>query len=519
MAFMNLRRSFSVVVLMSAAASACQSSGDDVAADEAAIQSGACGSSIEDLSGEGRDAASIVGNDDLVAKMLLRSTDGCPLTFREVVGKLHKAGCGKGAMLADVVSERSTLIGKPEGGRVVLFPRCNTESTFSSGSEEDAELVLAPLQSVRTEGPVGDAVEMIAHDKTAGVFNFYAVEGRKWRFFGDSRSMLKGPGKGEQRRCASCHASGGLVMKELESPWMNWDSTNGGRAPGIDDVRANLAKNLDLPEIKSFSNPFSRFFALEQTVTRANEAWNAVRVDHLVKSGTLAQLLEPVFCDKELNLGNGEMPLVDEQTSVRLELPRESLAKVDAAAKTAVKDRQGNVLAQDTVRAGFHAEHARTDLQYAELLIERKLVTQKLVTAIRRVDPTRSVLSDERCSLVASVPSVDLESTNVSEKVDAAFAQALAGKANRSAPENELLRNLQETEDAARARSDKFFDQCAERLKNEPDALALDFETVMSAHRNRIRKHPIAEAPELLPFDSLGGSERTKLSVDSCKLH
>src|SRR5262245_42063441 len=57
-----------VLLLMMGAA--CQGAADDVSADEAAVTSSACLASIEDVSGERRDAAAIVKNDDAVAKML-----------------------------------------------------------------------------------------------------------------------------------------------------------------------------------------------------------------------------------------------------------------------------------------------------------------------------------------------------------------------------------------------------------------------------------------------------------------
>src|SRR5262249_35932133 len=84
----------------------------------------------------------------------------------------------------------------------------------------------------------GHEVEMIGFDRSAGVYNYYSVEDlsgagsgeRKqvWRFFGNSQDFLsKGPGDGnfplQVRRCAGCHVNGGLIQKELQSPWLHWD--------------------------------------------------------------------------------------------------------------------------------------------------------------------------------------------------------------------------------------------------------------------------------------------------------
>jgi hypothetical protein len=512
---------------------ACQG-GEEVESATANVEGGPCAAVIEDLSGEGRSAAAIVANNDLVAKKVLQA-GSCAKTFRDVVATLKASGCGKEGMMADVVSERSALIGKPEGGRVVMHPACDPESTFVTGAPRDFELLLAPKEGVGPDGPIGDALEMIAHDATSGVFNFYAVEDGKWRFFGDSRSMLKGPGKGNERRCAHCHAEGGLVMKELATPWQNWDHSNTDRQPGIDEVRANLAKQLGLEEIGFLSNPGSRFFGLEQTVRNGNAAWNAKRVAHLAKNGTLAELVEPLLCTKEFNLQNGfsndlfvheagERQLADGIVDkALLSLHQVMKDRNERPIMRFKRDESGALLdamepATDTVSGFFRAVPAAIELGYAELLVEKKLVSKKLVDAMRRVDATRPIFSPDRCSLVASMPKVDIASPRAAARIDAALIKALEAKSPRSAAENELLRNLREPDADAAKRVDGFFAKCAERAAAEPDALALDLGKIVSAHRNAIRARPIAEAAELLPFDVHNAPATARLGLGSCRL-
>jgi hypothetical protein len=559
-----VRNLLTVLVLATAAACGSNASEDDDASADA-ISGGACGTQIEDLSGEGRSAADIAKNNDAVAKLLLNPTaNGCPLTFKAVIDKLKAAGCGKDGMNADIVSERSQLIGKPEGGRGVLVPNCKGLTA--------AELLLAPPVTLHTSGPLPAAVEIIAQDTRSGVFNFYAAENGKWRFFGDSRSMLKGAGKGDERRCASCHTSGGLVMKELDSPWMNWPGQTG--TTGADEVRENLGKNLDVP-ISRFSQGF-REFKLQTTVEQANETWNKKRIEHIQQQGTVAELLKPLFCTQEVNFKNsgqrggdvdvgasfeveavlgpdayakaikasGQIMLDGKQQPVmRLKRgegsstfldtkgkPLEGPAPdnepfhvmedgriVDANEKVVTGREVAKEVAVDTVVPGFGVTVAAIDASYIGALVERKLVSSTLERAIRRVDMTRPLFSDARCGLLAALPQVDLKSAQgLAQRIDAALLKALEAKSPRTAAESELLANVKESDAAGAARFDKFASACAARQKSDAGAFALDALRVLSQQRNRVRKMPIAEHNELMPFDKLNVSDSARLDPKTC---
>ena len=560
-----VRHLLAVLVFATAAACGSKASEDDDAASAAAISGGACETQIEDLSGEGRSAADIAKNNDAVAKLLLApAAKGCPLTFKAVIDKLKAAGCGKDGMNADIVSERSQLIGKPEGGRGVLVPNCNGLTA--------AELLLAPPVTLHTSGPLPAAVEIIAQDTRSGVFNFYAAENGKWRFFGDSRSMLKGAGTGDERRCASCHTSGGLVMKELDSPWMNWPGQTG--TIGADEVRENLGKNLDVP-VSRFSQGF-REFKLQTTVEQANETWNRKRVEHIQQQGTVAELLKPLFCTQEVNFKNsgqiggdvdvgasfevgavlgpdayakaikasGQVMLDGKQQPVMrlkreggsdtfldtkgkpLQGPAPDNAPFHVTEDGRIIDANGMVVtgrevakevAVDTVVPGFGVAVATIDASYIGALVERKLVSSTLERAIRGVDMTRPLFSDARCGLLAALPQVDLKSAQgLAERIDAALLKALEAKSPRTAPESELLANMKEPDAVGAARFDKFASACAARQKSDAGAFALDALRVLSQQRNRVRKMPIAEHNELMPFDKLNVSDSARLDPKTC---
>jgi hypothetical protein len=123
--------------------------------------------------------------------------------------------------------------------------------------------------------------------------------------------------------------------------------------------------------------------------------------------------------------------------------------------------------------------------------------------------------------LIATTPhrsSWSSGSTQVGSKLVASITQSLETKAKRTAAEEELLRNLRESDDAASARVDTFLKACSERATKDPDAFALDMAKLLSAQRNAVRKLPIAEANELFPFDELNVPPTVKLNVAKCTL-
>jgi hypothetical protein len=520
---------------------------------------GPCSALIEDRSGEKRAAASIAGGDDAIAQLVFQhSTDSCPVSLRGLIDKLRAEGCGKEGIQADIVSERSVVFGRPDEGRAVLVPNCP--------GREPEDLLISPPASIGQTGALTEAAEIIARTKD-GTFNFYALDGKKWQFFGDSRSMLKGPGPSSERKCASCHNSGGLVMKELADPWTNWDARiNSGRVFGIDEMRANLAKNLGLDKpIEAFSGPMmSRSFNLEVTVRAGNEKWNQKRVDHLVKAGSAKELLRPLFCTQEINLAYGQgihqnddpayasaikkagqtmrddagqaimawvhdprtgiytdtagSPLVDaEQKPFTV---NDKGVLLDPAGK-AVTDRKAQMKpATDTPVPFVEVRQAAIDFEYIDVLLQRTLVSDNLVQAIENVDLGRPVFSETRCGLLEIVPNVALEPTaTFAARLDEAMSKALAGKSGPA--EAELAKNLASPADS-KARREKFDAACSDRLSGktgEPkDEVILDFLRMASQARNKLRKQPISEHAELLPFDNLAVSDNTRWDPATCKL-
>jgi hypothetical protein len=223
----------------------------------------------------------------LFAKLVLRKGDSCPTTFKDMIARLREATpaelpCAdkepedpeERGFITAFVSETAQALDKPTNFRSVTMRSCG------GGSEQD---LLFSQFGFTVGGPLPDKVEIISFDATAGVFNFYDAADDGLGFFGSSKDLLQGAGEGEVRRCAKCHPAGGLVMKELESPWLHWENENFG-TPGTDDI---LAAHPELGESPCCSDFDASGEAVELTVKVGNDMWNTTKLAHL-RSGPAA---------------------------------------------------------------------------------------------------------------------------------------------------------------------------------------------------------------------------------------
>src|SRR5690606_27417034 len=293
-------------------------------------------------------------------------------------------------------------------------------------------------------------VEIMAFDETAGVFNYYEAEpSGEIKFFGNSKDMLKGP-DGQVRRCAGCHTGGGMIMKELDTPWLHWEGhmdTPGARE--LVEAHDDLGRKTDGLEF-------------EGLVKGANRTWNQTRLDFLRESGGPADLLRPLFCDIEINLDNGadfESPVGGGPGGSEMSrIPFDSLldpklksfgsisvafADYDAIIK-ANNQRVGGVPgAIDTVFDYVFVERSHADMDLIDKLKAAEIVDDELIKDILLVDFTRPVFSDDRCALlqfVPQIPNAELNPTAIREGLIANLGSPEAGT-----PAADLLANLQAT--------------------------------------------------------------------------
>ena len=484
---------------------------------------------------------------DPVARLVLAK--GCPGTFDDVAKVLAEADdrdCdddGFSPVRTTLLSERAQMRGTPEGSmdecaqkpiaifRGVVQRNCGGRPAYGLFAS------LAPLATVQKKLP--DMIEMIGYDPKTGSFRFYTHEDGRWRYHGDSFDMLEGMAPDGARRCAACHVGGGLVMKELDPPWLHWE----GRTT-TEGVLEMLKKYESLGSrshgaVTDF-RPAGK--ELEEAIIAGNEAWIAKRIEHQRAKAPLKRLLRPLFCDEEINLrtaaqspssptattgeeGKFELPvagflaasrLVGPET-IKIDLPdyHQVLVKANQRVDTfcdkpLLTDADEPIV--DTIFDFAYPHRSSIDNLAVDALVEAGVVDEAFVRAVLAVDLTRPVFSEARCGLLEHVPDVAADERSPAT-IRAKMLEALADVETDAA--KELRDNLGPEAKDATARVSAMLRACAERPSAE---LVADLHAYASVLRDKARKNPVIELPEVLPVDDLPERPGLHFDPETCAL-
>jgi hypothetical protein len=370
----------------------------------------ACPEIFDGRHGFSRDLVDPATLRDPIAQFVLRAQGDCPDTFTEAAAALAKrdtAACDPaGAVQTAVISETSQVLGKPDRFRAIANRSCG-------GHPEHGVLMsIANLRGNATE--TGDDAEFMAFDETLGMFAFYTLQGGQWTFHGNSHDLVA-PDTGS--RCAACHIDGGMIMKELDTPWLHWegDSDTPGAAALIDRIDDLGARQTGAD--------------LEQTVLAANAEWTAIWVKDLLLENDLERVLAPLFCTKEFNLGTAGKAagdgvrfvpaeaLVDDtfdagafglQINVSPEAYAAAIAETNQRVQVggaALVGPDGKPVVDTHFKLAF-VQRARSDQQFVDRLVQIGVIDREFALDVLAVDFTRPVFSEDRCALLEFVPSV-----------------------------------------------------------------------------------------------------------------
>jgi hypothetical protein len=459
--------------------------------------------------------------DDPFAKAVLHAGDTCPTTFSEIMDKLRendKEGCTeeRDGIETRVISETAQAQGKATNYRAVVTRTCNNRST------DGIVFSLFGLSAGAAKLP--EAVEIIAFDETEGVFNYYETDGSELHFFGSSKDMLKGPGQNGDKRCANCHVAGGLVMKELDTPWLHWEGHMD--TPGAE---ALIKKHKNLGSQTSGAE-------LEGLVKGANEKWNKTRIATLKAAGKVDELLKPLFCSTEFNLDNGadfESPVLGGPGGSELSrIPFDVLldpqlksfgsisvefSDYDAKIKANGQKLNGIPGAIDTVFDYVFPERAHIDNDYVEQLVAAGIIDADFVKDVLMVDFTRPVFSDDRCALAAFAPQLSAEDLKADKIRDGFIAALEAESPTATSPGGVLLKNLKTAADATAhdGKVDAFVAACTAL----GSSTFLDNQLkITSLIRDISRESPIMEFEQTMPDDTLNVNRGARLDPKTCQL-
>ena len=490
---------------------------DDVPDSE--VPDSPCDGIITDHSGAGH--KKVAGrNQDAFSKLVLQTGDSCKTTFQDMMAKLRevdKDGCAgeRDGITTRFIGEVAQLTQTPGSYRTVTTRRCGSRGTEGIIFSQFA-------RSTSTAAPAN--AEIISFDETSGVFNFYDTDGSSMNFFGSSKDLLLGP-DGEDRRCAACHVNGGLVMKELDTPWANWEGHVS--TPGTDQVA------MAVTDFGTKTNGAE----FEGVVKNANTKWNKVRIAHLKSVGAKAQdILRPLFCTQEINIDNGanfDSPIAggtggDQLSSIGADSLLDPTLKGFASISITFQDyddliRQngqrvdGVAGAIDTIIDYQFVERSHIDNDYVQALKAAGIVDDDFIKDVLMVDFTRPIFSDDRCGLLTFAPDLSGDQLTAAAVRDG-FISALESESPAAgSPGATLLASLKSTSDGAEhdAKVEAFLTACKGLGSRQFLANAL---AITSLNRNKARELPVIETPPMLPTDNQSVDPASRLDPTTCQL-
>jgi hypothetical protein len=407
-----------------------------------------------------------------------------------------------------------------------------------------------------SDGTGETSIEMIGKDSTTGVYNFYEViKGNQWVFYGTSADFVgngydcsksgfckslnsKKASSPSRKSCASCHISGALVMKELDSPWLHWTA---GHQKGSETVAKKFAAQLGNQDQGE---------NLETQVVRAGfSQYSDRRVDILAAQG-LQELVRPLFCTMDINLnsglGGGNLAVDAELSFGSFNADQNIYNTLKGEVKQHIVGAPSSV--DDTADGFTFPTRGQSDTAYSAALQRAKLVDAELVSDILSVDFTRPIFSPGRCGLVDALKgktsAVDTKlaayakadkskkpglAADLAKDIKSVMSDAF--KSSSSTAGKQFSTNLSDaSQNQAQHQKDvaAFFDACNKRLTaNGHDALK-DIMTFAAHQRFVMRKdiagfngqellEPDTDGDDKMPFDSLKDTTDA-LNPTTCEL-
>lgn len=505
-------------LLMTSAATTLGCGGDDVVTgEEENLTESVC--KLKDArTGKPISKAALAELNDPIAQKVFAS-GSCPKTFEELAQKLRETdtkSCKKerDGVKTRLVAERSQLIGEPDSYRAVVSRACDGRSEHE---------LLFSLFGIAFDGDqppseLPEDVEIIAFDRERQVFDYYTIESGSWTHFGNSKDMLE-PKAEKKLRCANCHTGGGLIMKELNQPWVHWEGKT--TTPGTDAL---------VDAFPSFGSKATGY-NLEPAIKKGNDAWNSERIEHAKANKSVADLVRPLFCSVEVNIqaNGGAVSTINTDFLFDPTLSRKDTLPVSAsdyasllgtnkqritddAGKT-LKDKAGNDVV-DTFFKFPYPERSAADVDYVAKLVAAGIVSEGFIKDALMVDFTRPVFSDARCKLADLAP----KSASSAAQMEAGFIKNLeAKKPAAGSAEAAFLANLKDSGDSKKHDQalTSFVAACKARPKRD---LLSDVLRVASGRRNKVRERPIMEFSESLPVDDLDADPKSALDPVTCAL-
>jgi hypothetical protein len=376
-------------------------------------------------------------------------------------------------------------------------------------------------------------VEVMSWDRARGGFNYYRTvsDTRAWVFAGNSAHALTPPTEGKGP--FESHLSGAFLMKELRSPWINWDSPAAQIQPSV------FAKDDPLRQHPWFAQRDGNgAITCEEAVAKPSmRRWARVRMEAVREAGTVqrpARILRQVLETPAVNLISSHVESAIAETVDVIEVPQtffvdsEGLVELEDLSLPApppfdvpseiyrrslerfgfrMSDGNGFERAGDTHFAFLVPERAFEDIVVEDEAIRIGMLTPRLAATLLMVDFPNPVFSSRRAALMRHVPGpgpVEDFSERMSDAILAAARGAPAGS-----PEDEFAARWSAGEgwkERYATLLQDFYAKVTQRLSTQEGFDA--YVRLAESRRERVRAMPITESPLLFAETDIPKAQR-----------
>ncbi|MDO5980569.1 hypothetical protein [Flavivirga spongiicola] len=395
---------------------------------------------------------------DMFTKEILLK-DKKPLTLEQLVDEIERLD-GFSA-----INRKMFLVA--EGGQFKIeLPSFSLNArlvfTWQKSNSSPPDFLLSTVPSTNKKDSL---LQLISWSESDNSFHFFERKANIWGWAGNSFTSLNPPTRGKGP--FDSHINGGLVMKELKFPWAHWHSQSNSIPREVFEHDSEFNSHVLFSKVDGAEH-------LENIVKTGIRRWTKSRINNDIKNSKTVnilsyfrQILTPTSVnlvstsinfdnveEKEIGLPSSFFfdidviefaaftinPTLDIVPSDRITISGSLYKKVCDILNMEVKSNDGITSFEgDTHFCFLVPERAFEDIEVCRQLVERKLLSPKMLLVLIMLDFTNPVESLHRKKIMKYCP--DEINTNEEYALDKVIIKKIeSSESNQDSPESELIR-------------------------------------------------------------------------------
>ncbi|MBA2368049.1 MAG: hypothetical protein H0V82_03390 [Candidatus Protochlamydia sp.] len=295
--------------------------------------------------------------------------------------------------------------------------------TLRAGGEANPDIFIST--SARIDN-TKDFLQVMTWDKVSRVFNFYARDKGTWIWVGNSQHALEPLTRGKSPFCG--HVNGAPIMKELELPWSNWQSSLATLDDSILPPDSPLIKKYPFLDDKTEEGMADD---LEIFIKGGIDLWNTARIDRSLTNNELNlshidYFMRQLLSTTTVNLISSPHPGHEEEETMVLPItfflntkifdilgfdgPFNHIITTRDFYKNCLKKYESTLESEgfkqlgDTYFPFLVPEPTQEDKNLLQVLLNKKIISIRLAACLLMVDFFNPIYSVSRESLLKYMP-------------------------------------------------------------------------------------------------------------------